>query len=187
MNTVKYHYFEKILLFFGSTVLGILLLFFLYTHEYHLVLDIVVSLAALAFVMIYKRELKQDAISIFFLVTALILHNLHLYGSTPLGIPFDHYMHFYAGFTLAIIADRLFFEKMHTLKHNFLIIFVALGVGSVGEIIEWLGYGILGSGKGFFFFGMGDEGEWRNAALDMIFNMSGAVLAAIVCFLSRKK
>ncbi len=178
---------DKILFSVGVLFLCILLFFFLYRHDYDLLLDSSISLAAVILFYMYRRELHQNTITLFFFITTLLLHNAHLYGTTPFGVPFDHYMHFYAGFALAFIADRLLVEKMHPLKHAFFIVFVTLGLGSLGEIIEWLGYGILGSGKGFFFFGIGDEGEWRNAALDMIFNTVGALIATIICFFRQNK
>ena len=96
-------------------------------------------------------------------------------------------MHFIAGFTIALVFDRLLSEKMPLFKRFIVIVLCALGFGAIGEIVEWLGYGILGSGKGFFYFGVGDEGEWRNAIIDTIFNGFGGLMLAFLIALFRRK
>lgn len=95
-------------------------------------------------------------------------------------------MHYAAGIAIALFVDRYFYERLTHIQRVLLLCFAALGLGAVGEIMEWLGYGILGSGKGFFYFGVGDEGEWRNAILDMSFDLAGGLTIA-VCSLFRKK
>ena len=130
-------------------------------------------------------HLDRFSYSIF--LFALILHNMGLYATSPLGIRFDHYMHFIGGFALAVIGDRIFNEKMSRGKRFILIVVFALGIGAVGEIFEWLGYGILGTGDGFFFYGMGDEGEWRNSMLDLIFNSLGCISFALFAFFRKDK
>ena len=123
----------------------------------------------------YYKRLHQDSISYFFLVFAMILHNFNLYPLSPLGIRFDHYMHFTGGLAIALIADRFFIERMSMAKRFFLIVFFTMGVGALGELVEWLGYSYLGFGDGMFFHGIGDEIEWSNAMIDMIFNGLGAM------------
>ena len=116
------------------------------------IFDVISSILIIVIFYKFYDELHQDNLSYSFLLFMLILHNLGLYATSPLGIRFDHYMHFVGGFTIAIISDRIFIEKLSKSKRFILVIIFALGVGAVGEILEWLGYGILGSGNGFFFF-----------------------------------
>ena len=144
-----------------------------------MIFDVLFSVIGLAVFYKFYDKLHQDSISYFFLLLVLNLHNLGLYATNPLGIRFDHYMHFAAGFTIAIITDRIFNERLNKIKRFILLIVFSLGIGAVGEIVEWLGYSILGSGEGFFRYGVGDEGEWRNLIFDMVFNFFGSVAMAV--------
>lgn len=173
--------------YIGLASFFILLIVYRLYDEPDLFLDGLVSLLLYTFFYHYHKTFHQDSLSWFFVTFTIILHNLHLYATSPFGIRFDHYMHFIAGFTIALVFDRLLSEKMPFFKRFIIIVLCALGFGAIGEIIEWLGYGILGSGKGFFYFGIGDEGEWRNAILDTIFNgFGGITLASLVGFLRKK-
>lgn len=140
-----------------------------------LFIDAILSISAI--IVFYKlyNKLNQDYMSYSFFIFALILHTLGLYATRPLGIRFDHYMHFVSGFTITLITDRLFNERLSKMKRAILLVFFSIGVGAVGEIIEWLGYYVLGLGDGFLFYGLGDEGEWNNAILDLIFNSFGSL------------
>lgn len=152
-----------------------------------LIFDLLFSIFIVGFFYKFYNKIHQDYKSYFFLIFALTLHDLFLYDTSPLGIRFDHYMHFVGGFTIAIIADRLFNEKMGRLKRFILLVIFALGIGAIGEIIEWLGYTVLGLGEGFFRYGAGDEGEWRNAIFDLIFNTFGAMTMSILRVLHNNK
>ena len=151
------------------------------------VFDLIYAAAVIwAFHKSYE-SLHQDYVSYAFLVFAMTLHNLNLYASSPLGIKFDHYMHFVGGLAIAIISDRFFVEKMGKAKKFLLILFFTLGVGALGEIIEWLGFTLLGFGEGMFCHGMGDEIEWSNAIIDMIFNGLGAITIGLFTMNTTKR
>lgn len=150
------------------------------------IFDVISSMLILLIFYKFYDRLHQDNLSYFFLLFTLVLHNLGLYASSPLGIRFDHYMHFVGGFTIAIIFDRFLKESLSKPKRFALVIIFALGIGAIGEIIEWVGYGILDSGEGFFFYGTGDEGEWNNSIKDLIFNSIGAVTFAISTLLRKR-
>jgi hypothetical protein len=169
----------------GFGILVFLLMYYTYHSEPDLVLDAFVSILLMGFIYWKYDSLRQDNWSAAVVFFAVILHNLHLYGSAPLSIRFDHYMHFIGGFAIAIFIDRYFYEKLTTVQRFVLLSLCALGLGAIGEIAEWLGYGILGSGKGFFYYGIGDEGEWRNAVLDLIFDLAGGVAMAILTLFRR--
>jgi len=148
--------------------------------------DVIFSTIIIIFFYKFYDKLHQDYKSYFFLIFALILHDLGLYASSPLGIRFDHYMHFVGGFTIAILTDRIFNEKFSKTKRFILLIVFSLGIGAIGEIIEWLGYAILGLGEGFFRYGIGDEGEYRNAIFDLVFNSLGAITMAIITLFRKR-
>lgn len=178
MVGIKVKRLENALFIAAFVILSALGIGYFASGRMGMVYDALISIGVLAlFWKIYSR-LNQDTTSCFFFIFALILHNLGLYSTSPLGIRFDHYMHFVGGFAVAIIADRILTEKFGAAKRFALIVIFAIGIGAIGEVIEWLGYAILGSGEGFLFYGSGDEGEWRNAIFDMIFNSAGAMAMA---------
>lgn len=170
---------EGILTVFTFAILASLGLKYIVSNRIGMVLDIILSVIGLALFLKFYDTLNQDISSYFFFAFALVLHSLGLYAASPLGIRFDHYMHFVGGFAIAIVTDRAFTQKFSPMKRFVFLVIFTLGVGAVGEIMEWLGYAFLGPGEGFLFYGMGDEGEWRNAVLDMIFDLfGGAAMAA---------
>ena len=174
------------------TITAIIILLFLGIKAYilrniGLVLDATVSILIFIIFFIMYQKLHQDVISYFFVIFTIILHNLYLYPTSPLGIRFDHYMHFFSGFTIALVTDRAFNENISKVKRFFLLVIVALGIGAFGEIFEWLGYGILGYGDGFFLFGSGDEGEWRNCIFDLIFDLFGGIMMGIIILFRKVK
>jgi uncharacterized membrane protein YjdF len=152
-----------------------------------MVYDVVCSIIVIMVFFALLEPLHQDAWSYGMLLFSIILHDLALYSTSPFGIRFDHYMHFIAGLSLALIADRLFIERWSRAKRFVLIVIFALGIGVMGEIIEWAGYFAFGMGEGFFFYGPGDEGEWHNAMRDMVFNLLGGMTMGVVTFLRRAK
>lgn len=174
---------EVLLTLFTFAILASLGLKYLVSSRVGMVFDIVLSLIGLGIFLKLYDSLGQDIISYFFFAFVLVLHNLGLYAASPFGIRFDHYMHFVGGFAIAMMADRAFTQQFSMMKRFVFLVIFTLGIGSIGEIIEWLGYAFLGSGEGFLFYGMGDEGEWRNAMLDLIFDLlGGAAMAALGLF-----
>jgi uncharacterized membrane protein YjdF len=178
--------YKNLITIAGLTILLALLIINFGTKE-ELIYDFTASSLTILIFFIFYKKLNQDKLSYTMLILALILHNLVIYETSPLGIRFDHYMHFFAGLTLAIIGDRIFNEKFSKLKRFIVIILFALGLGAIGEIIEWIGYGVLRAGHGFFFYGIGDEGEWQNAMLDLIFNFAASALFAFYTIFRKPK
>ena len=65
-----------------------------------------------------------------------------------------------------------------------------LGIGAFNEVLEYVGFDVLGHGEGFLMYGDGDYspagGPWENACVDMLANLFGAVIG-IGSFLLLKK
>ncbi len=138
--------------------------------------------AILAAFLLYDKMRLNAPIVIFSLLT-LLMHHLKLYGNFYAGIPFDRIMHFTAGVALSLIFFHYFTTsriRTNFLATALLAILVATGLGSMMEIMEFVGYSFLGEGEGLLFYGTGDFGEWNNSSWDMISNTLGAVLAIIV-------
>jgi len=136
------------------------------------------------FVLIGFLLRKKMNISLPYAVVALVpiaLHTIKLYGNTYWGIPYDHIVHFSAGLALSLLFYnyQLHVDKKRSFRIFFFSILIAAGLGSMLEIMEFLGYAIGGEGGGLIFYGAGDIGEWNNAARDMICNIVGATIGAL--------
>jgi uncharacterized membrane protein YjdF len=177
---------KKLLALTGTGIFILLGLRYILFYNSKFILDIAMSIIAVSvFYMLYDR-LHQDNISYLLMIITLLLHDLSLYGNNIFGIPFEHYMHFFGGFTIATITDRLFNEKLHKAKRFLLLIIFSLGIGAIVEITEWIGFKILGPGEGLFYFGAGDFDSWHNTIKDLIFNASGATLMGIRTLFRKK-
>jgi len=141
--------------------------------------------AGIALLALYLRKRMNMTWPVLWIgAGALLLHNLGLYGTTFLGVPFDRYMHFYGGFALAVIFSQ-YLHKEKPLKAYILSVGIAIGIASLIEILEFVGYTFLGRGEGLLFYGTGDFGEWSNTCWDLISNTAGALAGAAI--FSKKK
>jgi uncharacterized membrane protein YjdF len=183
----KDSFFKRIISICVFLFLIINLFYRLLIKQNDLLIDISGSLIIIIIYLYFFKRWKQDSLAYLFLAFSLILHNMYLYSTTFLGIRFDHYMHLIGGFTLAIVVDRILRDKLSIKERVFLAIISASGIGALGEIIEWLGYNFLGEGDGFLLYGFGDEGEWQNATMDMIFNFFGGLLFGLIIAFKNNK
>lgn len=151
--------------------------------------DTIISILGVGLFNLLWTRLRQDNVSYLGFLILLTLHVAYLYPHSILGVPWDHYMHFIGGGAIALIADRMFAQEKHWGMgyRALIIILVAMGVGAIHEVIEWMGYAYLGEGEGWLFYGEGDEGAWQNAMLDMMFNFFGATLVALTQSMRRAK
>src|SRR3989344_1025958 len=123
----------------------------------------------------WRKELQLNWKTALLGLATLALHHLKLYGNAYAGIPFDRIMHAAAGFTLAVLSYKAIeHESKNHWKTAVLALFLAFGIASSIEIIEFIGYGWFGKGEGLLFYGTGDIGEYNNVAWDLISNMVGA-------------
>ena len=57
-----------------------------------------------------------------------------------------------------------------------------MGIGAFNEVLEYVGFDVLGYGSGFLEYGAGDSspvgGPWENASLDMLANLLGIIIGA---------
>lgn len=178
INKSKETKIRNILTIIAGIVFTILAVKYTISARRDLIFDVLASIIIVGIFYKFYNKLHQDWKSYFTLIFALVLHDLFFYSTSPLGIRFEFYMHFVGGFTIAIITDRAFGEKISKPKRILLLVIFALGIGVIGEMIEWGGYKVLGIGEGFFRFGAGDEGGWDNSIFDLIFNSIGAITFA---------
>ncbi len=186
INKSRDNKIKNLLTIIAGIIFTILAVKYTISMRRDLIFDVLASIIIVGIFYKLYNKLHQDYKSYFTLIFALTLHDLFFYSTSPFGIRFEFYMHFVGGFTIAIITDRAFREKTSKPKRFLLLIVFALGIGVIGEMIEWAGYKVLGIGEGFFKFGAGDEGGWDNSIFDLIFNSIGATMLAISTLLRKK-
>ena len=136
-----------------------------------------------------RIKLNQNRYTIIFGLAALMLHNMGVFGIYGLSLGpfrFEHIMHLIGGLA-GFVMSYHFVYRLTPGKRVFAAILIAIGGGAIIEIIEYLGYGVLGAGEGLFFYGVGDYGDWANTSIDMINNLFGASIGAIIYALRSRK
>ena len=92
-------------------------------------------------------------------------------------IRYDQLVHIFGSFVIALVIYHLFKEYLKKLYHQnesiFLLtlILITIGFGAIYEIIELIAVYFLNASEAV--------GTYYNNALDLIFNLIGAILAAI--------
>lgn len=125
-----------------------------------------------------KINITKPAITLGAII--LLAHNLGLYGNTFI-LPFDYIIHLASGIFLALVFYP-YFKSTHKRKLTIitLTILISIGIGSLLEIIEFIGFSFLGEGEGILLYGKGDWGEWNNVSWDLINNTIGALITSTI-------
>jgi hypothetical protein len=176
---VKYGIFTLLAVFIFLTILSFS------TGNLELIGDKFVAIGMLLMALLWYKSFNLSIPTAIIGAFALILHHLKLYGNVYMGLPFDRWMHFIATLAIALIIFEYF--KEHN-KNKALSLFaicmismmVALGAGSIIEIVEFMGYSFLGEGEGLLRYGVGDFGEWNNACWDLMCNTLGAFVGVTI-------
>jgi uncharacterized membrane protein YjdF len=172
--------FTRLVVILGLVALVALGIKYLVENRWDLLWQVIPSIIALGLLFTFGKKFNQDLASHFALSFTLVVHNLGLYSTHPLGIGFDHYTHFLGGFTVALITDRIFSERLTRAKRFAILLLAALGVGAVWEIIQWLDAYIV---PGFEMFRADDI---SNSMKDMICNgLGGTAMGIITLFRKR--
>ena len=186
-------------LFYFLFLLSFILIIFyaFYSKNFEYILDTTVSIILLSVLFFYYQDFYLNKIIFILIFISLLLHDLGVFGfynKSPLFFQYDHLTHFVGGFSLSILFVNLF----NNLKTNKNLLFLlalltALGVGSIIEMSEYVGYLTLGEGEGFFYFGgTGDVnydsigGAWINSSVDQIFNLFGGIFGLLIYALIKK-
>jgi len=118
-----------------------------------------------------------------------------LYGAPQLFFHYDLIVHSVGIFFFSLVICSMtypYFRKGFKSKLFIfvLILFIMLGIGAFNEILEYVGFDVLGQGEGFLEFGEGDSapgsGPWENASLDLLANLLGGIVS-IGSFLTVKR
>jgi len=166
-------------------ILGLIVLVALGTSYFienrlDLILQVVASIIGLAVFRVLGKRLKQDLASHLALTVTLVVHNLGLYSTHPLDISFDHFTHFLGGFTVAIVTDRMFTEKLTRTKRFTILLMASLGVGALLEIVQWLDAYIV---PGVEMFRADDI---SNAINDLISDGLGGIVMGIIALVRKQ-
>lgn len=168
--------------------------------------DALISIAITLFIFSFRKKLNLTHTSFILIILALLFHDLGVFGfynASPIVIQYDHFTHFFGLFAISIIIFNLlkqYFTKSNVT--NFIILLVmfasSLGIGSLVEQVEYIGYLKFGTGPGLLRFGgYGDTpfnesdlramdiigGGWINTMLDLNYNFLGAIIGAIFMYI----
>ncbi|MCX6707926.1 MAG: hypothetical protein NT001_07405 [Candidatus Woesearchaeota archaeon] len=118
-----------------------------------------------------------------------------LYGAPQLAYHYDWFVHSFGTGCLAVALSSMLYpylKKAFSSKYLMfaILLLCVLGLGSLNEITEYIGFTIFGYGEGFMEFGAGDsspfEGPWQNSCMDMTNNLMGGILFIGVFMLDKR-
>lgn len=152
-----------------------------------LLFDNILTVILLFILLFQYHKWKFNKISMLIAFFALGLHHAKLYGTIILSIPFDRIMHFIGTFAFALLIFQMI-KPYHKSIFNIAIysILISMGIGTLIEHTEFIGYATIGKGEGILGYGDGDWGEWNNISWDLITNTMGAICAILLSILSQK-
>lgn len=201
-KSISYIFFAGLLLFFALILVDILSGVRSYFAE------CAIFAALLLFFFHYYEKLRLNPTLFVLIIIALALHCLGVFGwynVSPFPIQWDHITHFFPIFVFAMVFFN-FLEQFMPKKFDFktfclilLVLFSALGIGSLVENFEYLGYSFFGVGEGGLKFGTGDSvplhelntdieinvGGWFNTMHDLVANLLGALAGTIVMIIKK--
>jgi uncharacterized membrane protein YjdF len=191
----------------------IFLLLYLIFATYNLVggsqwiIDNVVGIALLTFVFFVNKWLKMGKLGFILFNVALLTHNLGTFGFYSWSwkiFAYDNVVHLLSSLVGAYILFNFVSRKLHIRKnqrvketvideHKAIVIFLVIAsvamLGTIVELIEFVGFMFLGPGEGMFFFGTGDSGNTEDVAgqyidtmTDIIVNTLGSILGVVLYY-----
>mgnify|MGYP006288002357 CR=1 FL=1 len=105
---------------------------------------------------------------------------------------YDFFSHLFALFFLSLYIAEIVHAISgcpRNLVMFFILLFATIGISALHEIVEFLGYKLLGTGNSVFQMGSGDFtaeiGIWQNSMIDMLFGTLGASLGLLLWFWRR--
>jgi len=160
-------------LFYTIILSSLIILIVLYCKKLHLTYIILGGLSVVGFM-----HLAGGTIDIFGI-------RLYDFWIIPGILKYDNIIHalsiFVATFVAySIISPHLDLKtKHHPVLFSLLLIFIALGIGAINEVLEFGAVVFLGAQEAV--------GDYFNNALDLVFNLLGAVIACFFIFPYHRK
>ncbi len=178
-------------------ILGVLLIYIIWTiitlitKDYELIFDKVLSAGIIIFVYYLNKKHKFSWFALIINAIGVTLHHVKLYGNFYFGIGFDKWMHLIVPFALCFLVYRII-DNLTSSKNKLttiiLTMVVVFGLACLVEVVEFIGYSVLGQGEGhgLLLYGEADYGEYFNTSWDIICNLIGAVVGTIVAVVIKK-
>ena len=188
MNKTIYYGLSRKYIFYTVLLGSVVLLLYSIFFKPSALSDFAVSIVFFAILYYFGKKYKIS-IGAFLLVSVAILSNL--FGSFGLYayfvlfgiIGYDKLVHFTSGFAVSYAILQVITEKKTLLRFVFVIL-VAMGLGALVEINEFIGTRYFGINNGGI-FAIGDglpviksDLQKYDTYYDMIFNFAGALMCA---------
>jgi len=181
-----------------SIILVIIAALFLYSLLYvpSALFDVAVAIGFFAILYYYDKKTNPSIGAVLLLSLAILLSPLgllfSLYSYFVIGVVgYDKLIHFVGGFAIVYALSQNFPEKRTVLRYT-IIVLILLGLGTIIEINEFVGFRYFGVDNGGIFT-MSDtlpeiksDLQKYDTYFDMIFNLGGA-LSAVLFVVFRKK
>lgn len=176
------------------------------------ILDNSLSAVFIFAIFLLRKWIYISKTSFIMLGFALVIHDLGMFGFYEMEnsiVGYDNIVHFISSFVTAYILFSFIAKKLHIKKNKvvkrtvvdehvltlvFLVVSSAVMLGTIIELVEFVGYSFLGVGDGLFFFGSGDSGgfpyyagEYVDVMTDILVNIMGTFLGVIVYYNFRYK
>ncbi len=166
----------------------------LITKDYELIFDKSLTVGIILLVYFLHKKHKFSWFALIINAIGATLHHIKLYGNFYFGIGFDKWMHLIVPFALCFMVYRIIdnlVEKKNKRKITTIItltILIVFGLACLVEIIEFIGYSVLGQGEGhgLLLYGEADYGEYFNTSWDIVCNLMGAIVGTITAAVIKK-
>ena len=170
----------------------ILVAYFINVKEY--ILDSILFIVLIVLMNYYYDKFSFNEVSYWFIVLGMMSHNLGVlgwYNQSPFIIQYDHITHF-VGFIGVGMFLYEYLKVFNKVERIIIVLLISLGIGSLIELIEFIGYLKLGVGDGLFYYGgIGDTGVnlramdavgggWLNTMWDLVYNLFGSLLGIVL-------
>jgi hypothetical protein len=170
-------------------------------------IDNLAAISFLTFVFMINRWLKLGKLGFLLFNFALLAHNLGTFGFyawTWSIFAYDNLVHILSSIVAAYILFNFIARKLHIRKDQmvrdtvidehkavlfFLVIASVAMLGTLVEMIEYVGFMYLGPGEGLFFVGEGDSGfvgdvagQYIDTMEDIFVNTLGSIIGSIIYY-----
>ena len=179
------------LLFFIFLIISILFAYHAYTNQTSWFNDQITAIIILFLVLIFRKKLKLNPFLYFLLGASFIIHDAGTFGFyniSPVFIQYDHITHFFAYFTLTLIAYNYFSKKIELswLEVAVISFLIVMGIGALLEIWELIAHLTRSDFlAGFVLDKTDQEREWINSMIDLVYNGAGCLFAIVIKQLKR--
>jgi uncharacterized membrane protein YjdF len=173
---------EKLVIFLLFLAVYIILATYNLTIKSQWVYDNIIAIMFLTFMFLVNKWLKLGKLGFILFNIALLSHNLGTFGfyNWEFGLlGYDNVVHLLGSLVAAYIIFNFVARKLHIKarervrytvvdEHKAIFIFLVIAsvamLGTVVELVEFIGFIYFGPGEGILFVGAGDSGNEEDAA-----------------------